>query len=59
MSKKKFKFEPKNIVQIRKKMGSVLENDFWTPPPPLINFVHDHFFLFFSKLVYIFRVRLG
>ena len=24
--------------------GSVLENDFWTPPSPPINFVHDHFF---------------
>ena len=28
-------------------IGSVLENDFWTPPrtpPASINFVHDHFF---------------
>ena len=27
-------------------LGSVPENDFWTPcpPPPPFNFVHDHFF---------------
>ena len=31
--------------------GSVLVNDFWTPPPP-INFVHDH--LFFSKFIIIY-----
>ena len=24
-------------------LGNFLENDFWTPPPP-IYFVHDHFF---------------
>ena len=29
------------------------------PTPPPINFVHDHIFYFFSKLVCIFRVRLG
>ena len=34
--------------------GSVLENDFWTPP---INFVHDH--LFFNKINIIYgKVRL-
>ena len=31
--------------------GSVLVNEFWTPPPP-INFVHDH--LFFSKFIIIY-----
>ena len=37
--------------------GSVLENDFWTPPPFYHFCIHDHFFS--RKLVYIFRVRLG
>ena len=40
---------------------SVLENDFWTPPPPAIKFVHDNYFS--TKLLlfifYYFRVRLG
>ena len=36
---------------LHKISGSVLVNDFWTPPPP-INFVHDH--LFFSKFIIIY-----
>ena len=34
--------------------GSVLVNDFWTPPPP-INFVHDEISIYLT----LFRVRLG
>ena len=30
----------------------VLENDFWTPPPPPINFVHDS--VLHKRLVYIY-----
>ena len=48
-----------NAKSERFTLGSVLVNDFWTPPP--INFVHDH--LFFSKFIIVyfllFRVRLG
>ena len=32
--------------------GTVLENEFWTPPPP-INFVHNLDFIYFQLLVYI------
>ena len=41
--------------RLKVSFGNFLENDFWTPPPP-INFVHDHIFYFFSKLVCIFRI---
>ena len=51
-----FYFKFRYMCLSEKRVGSVLENDFWAPPPP-INFLHDHFFS--RKLVYIFRVRLG
>ena len=34
--------------------GSVLVNDFWTPPP--INFVHDHSFLRKFIIIYFFVI---
>ena len=38
------------------KVGNFLENDFWTPPPP-INFVHDHFLFNFQQFsIHIFRI---
>ena len=53
---KKIKLNKKNNISYIK-MGSVLVNDFWTPPtpPPPINFVHDQISIYLA----FFRVRLG
>ena len=42
-------------MSVRLNLGSVLVNDFWTPAPPPINFVHDQI----SIYIVLFRVRLG
>ena len=41
-------------IKGEKELGSVLVNDFWTPPPP-INIVHDQISIYLA----LFRGRLG